>query len=96
MMAEQPPGLTELVARRAMALGDFPPAARERALSGIVDCVGCIVAGRDEPVALPLRALAPRHPPGPPQSRLLLRPTQQTARPDAPLYNSTPGHALGY
>jgi len=97
MVAKDDSGeLTRLIARKALSLGGFPAAARERALSGIVDAIGCMVAGQGEPVARPLLATITQRAREPDHPAMLVGTAKYATAADAALYNGTMAHALDF
>ena len=70
----------------------FPPLARARALDAITDCIGCLLAGTQTPVASILRSvLSPSE-----NGALLIAEDYRASPSDAALYHGTLAHALDY
>lgn len=89
--------LTAAMARFAIALHDFPPLARRRALDAVTDCVACMFAGSREALAQPLLIVLPSVPAAQPLFESTLIGTTRFAAPaDAALYNGAIAHALDY
>lgn len=76
----------------------FPATARFRAHDAITDCIGCIAAGRSEPLAAKLLRALPSWPgQNPPAAMAALAFTDRVGTPaDAALFNGTLAHALDF
>ena len=87
------PGLTRVLAERIAGLefSAIPAAAVETVKRGIIDCVGVLFAGREEPVTSIVLASIP---PGDEATVLFSRGKARSA--DAALVNATAAHALDY
>ncbi len=72
----------------------LPPQAAPTVLRGLADCLGVLLAGRDEPVAR-IASESIMHTPGP-GSAPLLGDRGQAAAADAAFVNATAAHALDY
>lgn len=76
---------------------DFPERARQMAVDGITDCLGCMIAGTREPLAAKLLnvigggTVADGKPKGP-----LLGTQMEASAHDSALYNGTLAHAIDY
>ena len=70
----------------------FPPLARARAADAMTDCVGCLLAGSQEPVASIVRKVITRSNRG----ALLLGDANRAAPADAALFHGTLAHAVDY
>ncbi len=74
---------------------DFPHAARSRAVYAMTDCVACILAGSQEPLADKLLRVVSRAPHEGGRGLLIGTPDYSTPA-DAALYNGALAHALDY
>lgn len=89
--------LTRSMAVFALTAHDFPELARMRARDAVADCVGCMLAGSQEALAAPLRAVLPSAPQRSQSTPALLFGSGRYAAPaDAALYNGTLAHALDF
>jgi 2-methylcitrate dehydratase PrpD len=77
--------------------GVFPARAREMAVDAITDCIGCMIAGAAEPVAVRLLdAVGAAPPDGNRPAGPLVGTGQRAAAHDSALYNGTLAHAIDY
>jgi len=89
--------VTDAMAAFAIAQHDWPELARARALDAITDCIGCMLAGSREPLAVAMLATLPSFDAAIPQAPAQLVGTARHAPPaDAALFNGTIAHALDY
>lgn len=86
-------GLTRQLAQRTAALRfeDLPKGAIETAKRGMIDCVGVLIAGRDQRV---VQIVLENAPPG--DEAQVLFTHRKASSSDAALINATAGHALDY
>jgi len=88
---------TRLLAEFAVQADGFPEAARARAVDAITDCVGCMLAGRREPLADALLRTLTITPGSAPHAPAMLVGTGYHApASDAALFNGAIAHALDY
>jgi 2-methylcitrate dehydratase PrpD len=88
---------TRLLAEFTVQADGFPEAARARAVDAITDCVGCMLAGRREPLAEALLRTLTVTPNAAPYAPAMLAGTGYHApAADAALFNGAIAHALDY
>ena len=75
---------------------EFPALARKRAVDAITDCIACMLAGANEPVAAKLFNVIPSSPASRQMPSLLVGRGAYAAPADAALFNGTVAHALDY
>jgi 2-methylcitrate dehydratase PrpD len=90
-------GLTETLARyvSASASAPVPAAAAQIIRTGVIDNIGTMLAGRDEPIVAIVRRHVAARQPGAAESSVLLNRGRAYAA-DAALINATAAHALDY